>query len=56
MSTPPLAANDFDTLRVLLAGTVDYEMYRDFRRQLAEAPAQGVVIIDGVDGLSSTAS
>jgi hypothetical protein len=40
MSTPPLAANDFDTPRVLLAGTVDYEMYKDFRRQLAEAPAQ----------------
>jgi len=46
MSTPPLAANDFDMPRVLLAGTVDYEMYKDFRRQLAEAPAQGLVIIE----------
>jgi ATP-dependent protease ClpP protease subunit len=46
MSTPPLAANDFDTPRVLLAGTVDYEMYKDFRRQLAEARAQGLVIIE----------
>jgi ATP-dependent protease ClpP protease subunit len=48
MSDSPeiLSASAFDTPRVLLAGTVDYEMYERFRAQLAEAPAQGLVVIE----------
>ncbi len=41
-----LTAAAFDTPRVLLAGTVDYDMYRQFRSQLADAPAQGLVAIE----------
>jgi ATP-dependent protease ClpP protease subunit len=36
----------FDTPSVLLAGTVDYEMYERFRSQLSNAPAQGLVVIE----------
>lgn len=42
----PLLATDFDAPRVLLAGPVDYEMYEGFRRQLADAPAQGLVVVE----------
>jgi ATP-dependent protease ClpP protease subunit len=41
-----LTTADFDTPRVLLAGTVDYEMYKTFREQLAQAPASGLVVIE----------
>jgi ATP-dependent protease ClpP protease subunit len=44
--TLSLTAADFDTPRVLLAGRVDYEMYKSFREQLAEAPAAGLVVIE----------
>ncbi|WP_448663227.1 ATP-dependent Clp protease proteolytic subunit [Sphingomonas sp. CJ20] len=30
---------------VLLHGTVDHEMYADFRRQLAAAPAEGTLVV-----------
>lgn len=41
-----LTTADFDTPRVLLAGTVDYEMYKTFREQLAQAPSSGLVVIE----------
>jgi len=41
-----LTTADFDTPRVLLAGTVDYEMYKTFRAQLADAPASGLVVVE----------
>lgn len=46
MDTQPLKAADFAVPTVLLAGTVDYDMYRDFRRQIAEAAREGLVIIE----------
>lgn len=41
-----LSPRDFDGPRVLLAGTVDYAMYDRFRAQLADAPAQGLIVIE----------
>ncbi|CAN5344602.1 hypothetical protein BH10PSE2_BH10PSE2_21810 [soil metagenome] len=41
-----LDAKAFDTPRVLLAGTVDYAMYEHFRRQLAQAPTDGLAVIE----------
>jgi ATP-dependent protease ClpP protease subunit len=41
-----LTTAHFDTPRVLLAGPVDYDMYRRFREQLAQAPAAGLVVIE----------
>ncbi len=46
VSLPALTAPDFAGPRVLLAGPVDYEMYRDFRRQLADAPTTGLTVIE----------
>ncbi|MCX5516432.1 peptidase S14 [Kaistia algarum] len=39
-------ASDFQHPAVLLSGTVDYEMYKEFRRQLAAAPDKGVVVFE----------
>ena len=36
-SFPPLGAADFQTPAILLSGTVDYDMYRDFRDKLEAA-------------------
>jgi hypothetical protein len=41
-----LQASDFKAPSVLLAGTVDYEMYTKFRDQLSAAPAEGLVQIE----------
>jgi hypothetical protein len=41
-----LMTADFNAPRVLLAGTVDYEMYKSFRDQLAQAPATGLVVVE----------
>jgi ATP-dependent protease ClpP protease subunit len=41
-----LAANDFRNPPILLSGTVDYEMYANFRSQLAAAPTQGLVAVE----------
>jgi ATP-dependent protease ClpP protease subunit len=48
MSDPfvTLAPQDFNRPSILLAGTVDYEMYEDFRTQLAGAPGEGLVVIE----------
>lgn len=42
----PLHPADFDGPRVLLAGPVDYDMYRAFRGQLDAAPAEGLVVVE----------
>jgi hypothetical protein len=42
----PLQPADFDAPRVLLAGSVDYDMYRAFRGQLDGAPSEGLVVVD----------
>ncbi len=42
----PLDAKAFDTPRILLAGPVDYAMYDTFRSQLAQAPEEGLVVIE----------
>jgi hypothetical protein len=43
---PSLVAKDFACPRILLAGTVDYDMYASFREQLAAAPAEGLVVVE----------
>jgi ATP-dependent protease ClpP protease subunit len=46
-TTPPaLASSDFLDPSILLSGTVDYAMYADFRSKLANAPAEGLVVIE----------
>ena len=40
-----LKAADFAAPTVLLAGTVDYDMYRDFRAQIGKAPCEGLVVV-----------
>jgi membrane-bound ClpP family serine protease len=41
-----LTAADFAVPSVLLSGTVDYEMYKTFRDQLATVPQTGLVIVE----------
>ncbi|QTC90286.1 peptidase S14 [Brevundimonas goettingensis] len=36
----------FDAPRILLCGTVDYDMYDSFRRQFADAPRTGLVVVE----------
>jgi hypothetical protein len=38
-------ATSFRAPAISLSGTVDYEMYKDFREQLGRAPAHGLVIL-----------
>ncbi len=42
----PLHARDFDTPRIRLSGEVDYAMYDRFREQCADAPSQGLMVIE----------
>jgi len=46
--TAPLAlgANDFRNPAILLSGSVDYAMYGSFRDRLANAPKQGLVVVE----------
>jgi len=44
--TTTLKAADFAAPTVLLAGTVDDDMYRDFRRQIGQAPREGLVVVE----------
>ena len=39
--TKLLKPNDFQNTAVSLSGAVDYDMYKDFRRQLESAPTRG---------------
>ena len=45
-SGAPLSAAAFRNPPILLAGTVDYEMYKTFRAQLDTAPDSGVVSVE----------
>lgn len=40
-----LVSHEFRDPAVVLSGTVDYAMYKDFRNQIAQAPVSGLVII-----------
>ena len=42
----PLKAADFRAPAVLLSGTVDYDMYKEFRRQLDRAPETGLIVCE----------
>lgn len=42
----PLTQDQFRFPAVLLSGTVDYDMYKEFRKQLDAAPATGLVIFE----------
>ncbi len=44
MASQPLPAAAFLDPAIVLSGPVDYDMYRDFREQLKQAPAEGVVV------------
>lgn len=46
MAAQLLAPADFATPAILLSGAVDYAMYQSFRNQLAEAPAEGLVVVE----------
>ncbi|MBY0300078.1 MAG: ATP-dependent Clp protease proteolytic subunit [Methylobacterium sp.] len=45
MDTSPLPPSAFKTPSVLLSGPVDYDMYRDFRRQFEQA-SQDLVVVE----------
>lgn len=42
----PLPASAFNAPAVLLSGPVDYDMYRDFRRQFTAAGDQALVVVE----------
>jgi ATP-dependent protease ClpP protease subunit len=46
MPSERLTPDRFRQPAILLSGTVDYQMYADFRRQLAAAPAEGLVAVE----------
>ena len=46
MTLSSLTASAFSIPAVLLSGSVDYEMYKDFRRQLAQASERELVVIE----------
>lgn len=41
-----LTQDQFRSPAILLSGTVDYDMYKDFRGQLEAAPVEGLVIVE----------
>jgi ATP-dependent protease ClpP protease subunit len=45
-SPAPLASVQFRNPPILLAGSIDYEMYKAFRQQLDAAPANGLVSVE----------
>jgi ATP-dependent protease ClpP protease subunit len=46
MNFTPLSPIDFLNPAILLSGPVDYDMYKDFRRQLAQAPGEGLAVVE----------
>ncbi|MEG9503349.1 MAG: ATP-dependent Clp protease proteolytic subunit [Methylorubrum extorquens] len=46
MDTTPLSAPAFKEPAILLSGSVDYDMYKEFRRQLDQASQQELVVIE----------
>lgn len=41
-----LAATAFKNPAILLSGSVDYEMYKTFREQLADTPSSGIIVVE----------
>ncbi len=41
-----LTQDQFRAPAILLSGTVDYDMYKDFRAQLDAAPIEGLIIVE----------
>ena len=46
MNDEPLGPEMFRNPAILLSGPVDYDMYERFRAQLAEAPSEGLVVVE----------
>lgn len=46
MTAETLTAADFRNPAIMLSDTVDYAMYESFRSQLANAPAEGLVVVE----------
>jgi ATP-dependent protease ClpP protease subunit len=46
MDATPLQPTDFSNPAILLSGPVDQAMYANFRSQLVNAPAEGLVVIE----------
>ena len=46
MPAQRLAPADFRNPAILLSGTFDYAMYNNFRAQLANAPAEGLIAVE----------
>ncbi|GJE61312.1 peptidase S14 [Methylobacterium trifolii] len=46
MDTTPLAPPAFRAPAILLSGPVDYDMYKNFRRQLDQASEQELVVVE----------
>ncbi|KQQ48275.1 peptidase S14 [Methylobacterium sp. Leaf125] len=46
MDTSPLSPAAFDAPAILLSGTVDQDMYRDFRRQLDAVGDRNLVVVE----------
>ncbi|MCJ2123774.1 ClpP family protease [Methylobacterium sp. J-077] len=46
MDTTPLGPTAFRSPAVLLSGPVDYDMYKDFRRQFANAGERAIVVVE----------
>ena len=46
MDTTPLGPTAFRAPAVLLSGPVDYDMYKDFRRQLGAAADREIVVVE----------
>jgi len=46
MVDQPLDARQFHAPAILLSGTVDYAMYKDFREQLDRAPVEGLIVVE----------
>ncbi|MFC5067370.1 peptidase S14 [Flaviflagellibacter deserti] len=46
MTALSLTSSNFRNPAILLAGPVDHAMYANFRSQLAQAPAEGLIVIE----------
>lgn len=45
-TTPALTSQNFHNPAILLSGSVDYQMYADFRSKLDAAPQEGTVVVE----------
>lgn len=45
-AAPALTSQDFHNPAILLSGSVDYQMYADFRSKLDAAPQEGTVVVE----------